>query len=38
MIERSTYKKTTDEENEILRLRLADILKKIEFTRPVTEP
>jgi len=38
VIERSTYKKTTAEEDEILRLRLADILKKMEFTRPATEP
>lgn len=38
VIERSTYKKTPDEENEILRLRLADVLKKIEFSRPATDP
>ena len=38
VIERSTYQKTTADEDEILRLRLADILKKMEFTRPATEP
>ena len=37
VIERSTYKKTTAEEDELLRLRLADILKKIEFPRPATK-
>jgi hypothetical protein len=36
VIERSTYKKTTAEEDELLRVRLADMLKKIEFTRPAT--
>lgn len=35
VIERSTYKKTTAEEDEILRQRLADILGKMEFTAPV---
>lgn len=34
VIERRTYKKTTAEEDEILRKRLADIVKKMEFTRP----
>lgn len=38
VIERSTYKKTVAEEDEILRQRLADTLKKIEFTRPATGP
>jgi hypothetical protein len=37
VIERSTYKKTTAEENELLRQRLTDILKKIEFARPPTD-
>ena len=37
VIERSTYNKTTAEEDEILRLRLADILKKMEFSRPATD-
>ena len=37
VIERSSYRKTTAEEDEILRLRLADILKKMEFTRPATD-
>lgn len=32
--ERSTYTKTAEEENEILRQRLAEIIRKIEFTRP----
>ncbi len=36
-IERSSYRKTTAEEDEILRLRLADILKKMEFARPATD-
>lgn len=34
VIERSTYKKTPAEEDEILRRRLADIVKRIEFTTP----
>jgi hypothetical protein len=34
VIERRSYKKTTAEEDEILRKRLADIVKKMEFTRP----
>lgn len=34
VIERRTYKKTTAEEDEILRKRLADIVMKMEFTRP----
>lgn len=38
VIERSTYKKTVAEEDEILRQRLADTLRKIEFTRPATGP
>jgi hypothetical protein len=38
VIERSTYQKTTAEEDELLRLRLADILKKMEFTRPASDP
>ena len=37
VIEGKAYKKTTAEEDEILRLRLADILKKMEFTKPVTD-
>ena len=36
VIERSTYRKTTAEEDELLRRRLADILKKREFGRPAT--
>jgi len=34
VIERRTYHKTAAEEDEILRKRLADIVKKMEFTRP----
>lgn len=34
VLERSTYRKTGDEENEILRQRLIDLLAKIEFTPP----
>jgi hypothetical protein len=34
VIERRTYKKPTAEEDEILRKRLADIVMKMEFTRP----
>lgn len=37
VIERSTYQKTTAEEDAILRQRLADFIKKIEFTRPATD-
>jgi len=37
VIERSTYQKNTAEEDAILRLRLADILKKMEFSRPATD-
>ena len=36
VIERSSYKKTTAEEDEMLRARLLDFLKKIEFARPAT--
>ncbi len=38
VIERSTYKKTPAEENEILRQRLADIVKRIEFIQPQPKP
>ena len=37
VLERSTYKKTPEEEDVILRQRLADILKKIEFTKPASD-
>ena len=36
--ERSTYKKTIAEENEILRSRLVDLVRKMEFARPDTTP
>lgn len=36
--ERSTYKKTVAEENEILRTRLLDVVRKLEFARPDTTP
>jgi hypothetical protein len=40
VLERLTYRKTTSEENEILRKRLTDLLSKIEFTlpEPATSP
>ncbi len=38
VIERSTYKKTPAEEDEILRKRLMDIVSKMEFTRPPPRP
>ena len=38
VIERSTYKKSVREEDDLLRQRLADMLKKIEFARPLTGP
>jgi len=34
VLERTTYHKTSDEEDEILRGRLVDLLNKIEFTQP----
>ncbi|MEO6002421.1 MAG: hypothetical protein ABIZ04_11790 [Opitutus sp.] len=34
VLERSTYKKTTVEEDEILRQRLIDLVNKMEFTKP----
>jgi hypothetical protein len=34
ILERSTYKKTTDEENDILRQRLVDLLGRIKFEAP----
>ena len=34
VIERSSYKKTTADEDAMLRQRLTDIVKKLEFTRP----
>ncbi|MEO6874295.1 MAG: hypothetical protein ABI222_05690 [Opitutaceae bacterium] len=37
VIERSAYKKTPAEEDEILHQRLEDIVKKMEFTRPATD-
>jgi hypothetical protein len=36
VLERSTYKKTTAEEDEILRQRLIDLVSKIEFTTPAS--
>lgn len=36
--ERTTYKKTTEEEDAILRDRLIDLARKIEFTRPASTP
>ena len=36
--ERSTYTKTPEQENEILRLRLADFMRRIEFTSPPAGP
>jgi hypothetical protein len=38
VIERSSYKKTAEEEDDILRQRLVDLAKKMEFTRPLTSP
>jgi hypothetical protein len=37
VIERTTYKKTPLEEDTILRRRLVDILKTMEFTRPAVK-
>jgi len=37
VLERSTYRKTTDEENEILRQRLVAMLDKMEFPAPPAE-
>ena len=36
VLERSSYKKTPEEEDAILLQRLADILKKMEFTKPAS--
>lgn len=36
VVERSTYKKTTEEEDEILRRRLLELLNKMRFTEPAT--
>jgi hypothetical protein len=38
VIERSAYKKTVAEENEILRGRLIDLARKMEFTQPAAKP
>ena len=38
VIERSGYRKTPEEENDILRQRLIDLVNKMEFTRPLTSP
>ena len=38
VIERSTYRKTIAEEDAILRQRLVDLTRKIEFTRPAVFP
>lgn len=38
VIERSSYKKTTAEEDVILRQRLVDIARKLEFSRPAAAP
>jgi hypothetical protein len=37
VLERSSYRKTTAEEDELLRQRLLDLLSKIEFIRPAAE-
>lgn len=37
VLERSTYKKTTVEEDEILRQRLIDLVNKMEFTKPPSD-
>lgn len=37
VIERSSYKKTTAEEDAILRQRLTDIVQKVEFTKPAAD-
>jgi len=38
VLKRSTYKKTTEEEDELLRQRLLDLVSKMEFTKPLVQP
>ena len=38
VLERSTYHKTVEEENAILRQRLLDLVEKMQFTQPAPEP